>query len=102
MSAMSTNPAVLSRRGNLASSSSNLNHELEPGSITSGEGTLASSSSQIDVPHGEACLTSEDQNTLPMSGDLLAFPSSNDWQVANQKVKESIGMSLYSSSEEKN
>ena len=36
-----------------------------------------------------------------MSADLLAFPSPNDWKVANKKVKERIGMSLCYSSEEK-
>ena len=101
MSVMSASPAVLSRGGNLASSSSNLNRKLEPGSVTSGEGTLTSSSSQIHVPNGEECQSSDDENLLPMLADLLAFPSPNDWKVANEKVKERIGMSLCYSSEEK-
>ncbi|KAF9518150.1 hypothetical protein BS47DRAFT_1359170 [Hydnum rufescens UP504] len=93
MSAMSTSPAVLSRGGNLASSSSNPNRELEPGSVTSGEGTLIPSSLQIDVLNRKACLESDDQMPLPMSTDLLGFPSPSDWKVANQKVQERIDSS---------
>ncbi|KAF9510727.1 hypothetical protein BS47DRAFT_1395698 [Hydnum rufescens UP504] len=90
MSAMSTSPAVLSGGGNLASSSSNPNRELEPGSVTSGEGTLVPSSLQIDVLNRKACLESDDQMPLPMSTDLLGFPSPSDWKVANQKAQERI------------
>ncbi|KAF9516412.1 hypothetical protein BS47DRAFT_1390671 [Hydnum rufescens UP504] len=93
MSAMSTSPAVLSGGGNLASSSSNPNRELEPGSVTSGEGALIPSSLQIDVLNRKACLESDDQMPLPMSTDLLGFPSPSDWKVANQKAQERIDSS---------
>jgi hypothetical protein len=46
---MVSTPAVSSGGGgSLASSNSNPSYELEPGSVTSGEGALTSSSSQID------------------------------------------------------